>query len=185
MRTFCPAGVTPLLLRGTGIITLDTGCMIKGDNVVIQSHNNFHSEMIISEDNLYVPESSINHVIVEKNYSIVTEDHRETLNKLKTSIDTVKMQQDTLQEIASSHETHHYSFISFIAICTVAAGTWTCVYVRRRMRNTASRAITEEQKPKMDSIDASFRNSRQSHNSDTISEVIVHAATRSDKATMP
>ncbi|PZC81701.1 hypothetical protein B5X24_HaOG212145 [Helicoverpa armigera] len=123
-RIFCPSGTSSKQLSGTGIISLGPGCMLKGDNIILRSHYNFHSEITVKEDEFYLRESTVNHFIADNNYTFQPEHHEEMMKTLEARIQQVKLHQETLNEVTTSHDTHRYILYSFMLIVVVGVGLW-------------------------------------------------------------
>lgn len=140
MRIFCPAGVTSQTLRGTGIITLAKGCMMRGDNHLIHSHYSLHSKMELGpeEDEIYVPDANINELLLSNNNrisnwsNITLETHEEQLINLKKKIRLVKEQQEQHATKLAAAEPHHYIMYGFMALCGTMFGIWIYITVRGR-----------------------------------------------------
>jgi hypothetical protein len=139
-RIFCSAGVTSRHLRGTGIITLDFGCMLKGKSFIIHSRNDYYSELKLTsmEEKIYTRESSINHILTDSQHTFVPEDHKKTLKELKTKIEQVKEQQQTLSVQSSTHDTHNYVLYTVVGVLTTVFIVWGTLQLRRTYRDCSA-----------------------------------------------
>lgn len=182
-RIFCPSGMQTQHLRGTGIVALGLGCMLKGDSFTIHARNDFHSDLKINSESIKMSESSINHVLTDFNHTLnfIPEDHQEILQGLKTNIDIVKQQQQTLNVKTSTHDTHNYVLYSICGVIIICFIIWGTLRIRRRYRCSAN---LQRHSP---SAERPTTTSQQRHSDieSVVNEVIVTAARKLDKASPP
>lgn len=57
--------------------------MLKSDEIIIPSHNNFHSKITVNEDDVYLPISSVNDVLEVNNITFTPENHHVVMTQLK------------------------------------------------------------------------------------------------------
>lgn len=161
-RIFCTAGVTSETLHNTGIITLSDGCMLRGDSLAIHSHNNFHSEIHLNEDDVYVPESSVNHFLTinsNRNLTFQPEAHEDQLQSLSKQIESIKNNQekldlDTDDTSYDNDDVHHYIMYGFMALCVLAFFTWGCNKIRKEKRGNELTQRCRREQPARTTHDA-------------------------------
>ncbi|KAJ8704365.1 hypothetical protein PYW08_013089 [Mythimna loreyi] len=96
------------------------------------SHIYLTVEVVMYE--LYLRESALNHFIADTNYTFEPEHHEVMMKTLKTRIDQVKLHQETLNDVATSHDTHRYILYSFIFVVVIGICLWISLKLRRRYR---------------------------------------------------
>lgn len=137
-RIFCSSSATSQTLQHNGILTLPAGCMLQGEHHTIYSHHHFRSELKVTDDEVYIPESGVNHFISDKiNRSLNIETHEEQLRQLHTRIQLVKDQQGTLNLQADTADIHYYTIYSFIGIFCTIFTLWSIIkLIKRYLKQT-------------------------------------------------
>ncbi|XP_063899082.1 uncharacterized protein LOC135119161 [Helicoverpa armigera] len=147
VRIFCATGTAVHSLKGTGVITLGQGCVIKGETFTIRSHNQFLSKMHQQMDIVEVPKTSILNTIINSSYidsSIPVEDHQLIYNQLQKDIDQLKGKSS---EQINAHDIHHYA-ATYILLASILIITCCAVYYwRRRKQGLPAPTIEEETIP--------------------------------------
>lgn len=182
-RIFGPDEMTTHRLHGTGIITLGLGCMLKGDSFTIHARNNYHSQLKLNEENIYMSESNINHMVADFNYTFVPEDHKEILQRLKTNIDSVKKQQQKLAVQSQAHETHNYVLYFIIVVIILTFFAWGSFKLKRKY----SFNLHPGQRPSETRAPVPVSTMQQPHSDidSVMSETIAPAPRKHDKASPP
>ncbi|KAG7307634.1 hypothetical protein JYU34_007855 [Plutella xylostella] len=110
IRIMCPAGVTTKRLRGSGVIALGRGCVVKGDTFTIHAHYDFVDQMFIqqtAESARPFITSPINDIInssIPKDI-LTIEDHAQLYEDIKQKLETLKSQSSI--EFPDDNIPHH------------------------------------------------------------------------------
>lgn len=135
VRIFHRARTTEVkTLSGNGIITLCTGCTLKGDSFKIYSHKNFINHVDHHTEEMELPQMSVVNEIVNTSIpsmdTFVPEDHHTMWSQLRSDIEVLK-QQST--QTLSVHDVHQYSVLySLVAGAILTGFILIFIWIRRR-----------------------------------------------------
>lgn len=148
VRTFCATEITTYSLQGTGIISLSEGCMLKGEQLTILSHSKLQSDLLLNEEETYIPESGVNSIINSSDLlHLQIESHDEQFKSLHNKIEHVKNQQATFRLQANHTVAHNYVMYGFITICGLAVCIWSTIKIWRRRRRQEQKVQIEQRNP--------------------------------------
>lgn len=115
IRIICAAEVMMKSLNGSGLITLDKGCVIKAESFVINAQHEYMNELYLQQElKIDMPNiptlNDIMNVPLPGNF--ISETHNKTFDLIKTSIDASKNVE--LEKFAHVDQTHY-----IIIYCTL------------------------------------------------------------------
>lgn len=152
LRVICEHQITAIQVAKAGVITLDSDCVIKGEDFTVFSHKPLHSEVKTATDLESQQIAPINHIInvsvPELEFNIT--DHQASFRHIKEQIEEMKAEKALYSEI-SSHDIHQYSVIYVLvlgAVLTVIVFLCRWFY-RRRQRSADLESDSEMQPPKV------------------------------------
>lgn len=150
LRIICEHQITAIQVAKTGVITLDSDCVIKGEDFTVFSHKMLYSEMKTATDLESQQIAPINHIINVSvpEVEINTTDHQASFRYIKEQIEQMKSEKALYSEI-SSHDIHQYSVIYVLVLgAALTVLVYLCRWLyRRRQRSTDLQSNSELQPP--------------------------------------
>lgn len=153
VRIFCKdAAVTTKTLRGTGIVKIWPGCMLRGENIMIHSPKMYHSEITINDQENYLPESGVNNILKEMNFTFTPESHVNEFKTLQSQINSVKMSQENMHKLNLSHDAHHYSVYGVVGLAIIVVCIYGFCKIRKRRQRNQDTILNTRQDVELQSI---------------------------------
>ncbi|KAF9815736.1 hypothetical protein SFRURICE_009253 [Spodoptera frugiperda] len=150
IRIICERQFTATQITKAGVITLDSDCVIKGQDFTVFSHKMQHSEVKTAAESMPEVIAPINQIInvsvPQVNLTYV--DQQDALQHIKEQIDHMKSESVLIPDM-SNHDIHQYSIIYILLLGAVFSALafifrWYC---RRRQGSTNLQSDFERPQP--------------------------------------
>lgn len=150
IRIICERQFTATQITKAGVITLDSDCVIKGQDFTVFSHKMQHSEVKTAAESMPEVIAPINQIInvsvPQVNLTYV--DQQDALQHIKEQIDHMKSESVLIPDM-SNHDIHQYSIIYILLLGAVISALafifrWYC---RRRQGSTNLQSDFERPQP--------------------------------------
>ncbi|KAF9420397.1 hypothetical protein HW555_003319, partial [Spodoptera exigua] len=147
MKLLCGDQITAVQLTGSGLLSVNAGCIIKSEDFLVFAHRSGTSKIMISSEIEAPRIAPINHII---NVSIPTSVQLDStthsdkqLQEIRAQIDIMKDNTPIIQTV-STHDAHHYAAIYIIiGVMLLTAIIYVMKRVRVRRQQTLQQAAAE------------------------------------------
>lgn len=148
VKLICGEQITIVQLSKAGVIYLEPGCLLKGQDFTLTIHSNRKNKLDTSTD-IFIPEMDqlnyiINSTMPFENFINTTDtsEIKYALQTLHKRIEHMKTSQVEVEETLSYHDIHQYA-VSYILVGALALAAGVLLYRRKRLRAHRARITSD------------------------------------------